>query len=176
MSVHLHIDKLLPQAEIRGYQPYKGLLTISLKQPCKVRVRIPEFVDPKDIKAKSNGGKVKATVWGNYLELGSRQAGEMLEVSYPLPVRDEEATIGNPRFRQYRYRVTWKGDTVVRMTPLGEQFKTGFSDFDGKNVEVFYGAEGPGPIYQREQMLKDADPKPAPLHMDDGSLDFWFLR
>ena len=87
-----------------------------------------------------------------------------------------EGTIGNPRFRQYRYRVTWKGDTVVRMAPLGEQVTKGFSDFDGKNVEVFYGADGPGPLYQREQMMKDTDPTPASLHMDDGSLDFWFLR
>ena len=59
LSVHLQIDKLLPQAEIRCYQPYKGLVTIDLKQPCKVRVRIPEFVEPKEIKAKSNQGRGK---------------------------------------------------------------------------------------------------------------------
>ena len=56
-----------------------------------------------------------------------------------MTVREEEVTIGNPGFRQYRYRVTWKGDTVVRMTPVGEPVTTGFSDFDGKPVEVFYG-------------------------------------
>lgn len=176
LSVHLHIDKLLPQAEIRCYQPYKGLVTIDLKQPCKVRVRIPEFVEPKEIKAKSNQGEVKASVVANYLELGDRQAGEKLEVTYPVPMRDEEIAIGNPGFRHYRYRVTWKGDTVVRMTPVGEQVKTGFSDFDGKPVEVFYGNDGPGPLYQREHMLENIEPELASLHMDDGSLDFWFLR
>ena len=93
-----------------------------------------------------------------------------------MPVRDEEIAIGNPGFRQFRYRVTWKGDTVVGMTPIGEQVKTGFSDFDGKPVEVFYGKDGPGPLYQRDSMLQSADPKPAQLHLDDGSLDFWFLR
>jgi hypothetical protein len=176
LSVNLHVDKLLPQAEIRCFQPYQGRLTIDLKADCKVRVRIPEFVQAGAIRAKSNGGEVKAAVWGNYLELGSRRSGEKLEVSYPLPLRDEEAAIGNPGFRQYRYRVTWKGDTVVRMTPLGANAKTGFSDFDGKQVEVFYGAEGPGPLYQRESMLAAAEPKPAPLHMDDGALDFWLLH
>jgi hypothetical protein len=54
LSVHMHIDKLLPQAEIRCCQPYKGLVTVELKQPCKVRIRIPEFVDPKDIRARSH--------------------------------------------------------------------------------------------------------------------------
>ncbi len=176
LSVHLHIDKLLPQAEIRCLQPYKGLLTVDLKQTCKVRVRIPDFVDVKEIRAKSNRGEVKARIWGNYLELGNRQAGEKLEVTYPMPIREEETTISNPGFRQYRYHALWKGDTIVRMTLVGEQARTGFSDFDGKPVEVFYGKAGPGPLYQREQMLKDAEPKPSQLHLDDGALDFWWLR
>ena len=176
LSVHLHIDKLLPQAEIRSYQPYKGLVTIDLKRPAKVRVRIPDFVDAKDMKVKANQVEINARTWGNYLELGERPAGERLEVTYPVIVREEEVTIGNPGFRQYRYRVTWKGDTVVRMTPVGEQAKTGFSDFDKKPVEVFYGKDGPGPLYQRDHLLPNLAPKPTPLHMDDGLLDFWYLH
>jgi hypothetical protein len=144
----LHIDKLLPQAEIRCLQPYTGLLTVDLKQACKVRVRIPDFVDAKAIRAKSNRGEVKARAWGNYLELGDRQAGEKLEVTYPVPIWDEQIAIGNPGFRQYRYRVTWKGDTVVRMMPIGVQTNTGFSDFDGRPVEIYYGKDGPGPLYR----------------------------
>ena len=140
-------------------------MTIALKQDCKVRVRIPEFVAADEMKATSDRGEVKARVWGNYLELGDRKAGEKLEIAYPLPVREEEIAIGNVGFRQYHYRVTWKGDTVVRMTPIGEQVKTAYSDFDKKQVEVFYGEEGPGRLYQREYMLKNVEPKPAPLHL-----------
>jgi hypothetical protein len=173
LSVHLHIDKLLPQAEIRCYQPYKGLLTVDLKESCKVRVRIPEFVEPKDMSAKSSAGEVKLVISGNYLDLGLRQAGEKLTVTYPLAVRDEEVRIENPGFKQYRYRVTWKGDTVVRMTYLGDHVETGFSDFDKKQVPVFYGSEGPGPLYQRDYLLEQIEPAPASLHIDDGSLDFW---
>ncbi len=173
LSVHLHIDKLLPQAEIRCRQPFKGVLTVDLKESCKVRIRVPEFVDPEEIKASSSTGEAKTVVSGNYLDLGPRQAGEKLEVTYPLPVRDEEVSIGNPGFRQYRYRLTWKGDTVVRMAYVGDKVETGFSDFDKKQVRVFYGADGPGPLYQREYMLEETDPTPASLHMDEGSLDFW---
>ena len=91
-------------------------------------------------------------------------------------MREEQAAIGNPGFRRYRYRVTWKGDTVVRMTPLEEQASTGFSDFDRRAVEIYYGKDGPGPLYQREHLLENAEPNRSPLNMDDGSLDFWFLR
>jgi hypothetical protein len=176
LSVHLHWDKLLPQAEIRCLQPYQGLLTIQLRQACKVRVRIPEFVDPKEMAASSSRGRIKATAWGNYLELGDQPSGENLRVTYPVPVRLEEISIGNPGYRQYRYAVTWKGDTVVRMKPIGEQTTRGFSDFDNKPVEVYYGVDGPGPLYQREQMMEQSEPAPAKLHLDDGSLDFWFLQ
>ncbi len=176
LSVNLHIDKLLPQAEIRCFQPYQGRLTIDLKQACKVRVRIPEFVSADAMNATSDRGKVETRAWGNYLELGDRKAGEKLEIAYPLPVRQEEVAIGNDGFRHYHYRVTWKGDTVVRMTPIGEQVKTAYSDFDKKAVEVFYGEEGPGRLYQREYMLKSIEPQPAPLHLDDGTLDFWLLH
>ncbi|MHB8862442.1 MAG: hypothetical protein ACYC6N_08560 [Pirellulaceae bacterium] len=176
LSVHLHIDKLLPQAEIRCYQPYQGLLTIELKEAATVRVRIPEFVDPAQMQVTSSQGEVASRVWGNYMELGSRQAGERLEITYPLRIVEEEVTIGNRGFRQYHFRVTWKGDTVVRMVPVGEQVRTGFSDFDGKPVEIYYGTEGPGPLYQREAMLEKVEPTQATLQLDDGSLDFWSLR
>jgi len=176
LSVHMHIDKLLPQAEIRCYQPYQGRLTIDLKHACNVRVRIPKFVDSEEVKARSSHSQIKLRVWGNYLKLGQWQAGDELEVTYPVPVCDKEVTIGNRGFRQYRYRVTWKGDTVVGVTPIGEQVQTGFSDFDGKPVEVFYGENGPGRLYQRQYMLDNVKPQRAPLHMDDGALDFWFLK
>ncbi len=176
LSVHLHIDKLLPQAEIRCQQPYRGRLTIELTQPCAVRVRIPEFVQARDVQVTASGGEVQAKAWGNYLEIPERQAGERLEVRYPVPLREEEIAIGNPGFRQYHYRVTWKGDTVVRLRPIGEAASTGFSDFDRKEVAIYYGETGPGPLYQRESLLADVEPEPSPLHGDDGALDFWFLR
>ena len=173
LSVHMHIDKLLPQAEIRCYQPYNGLLTVALKETCKVRVRIPEFCSAKEVKAKVGSKEIQATASGNYLDLGPRQAGEKIEITYPLNEREETEVIGNLGFRQYRYKVTWKGDTVVRMELIGDSPKTGYSDFDKKQVEVFYGTDGPGPLYQREFMRKTVEPKPATLHLDDGTIDWW---
>ena len=173
LSVNLHIDKLLPQAEIRGFQPFKGLLTIQLKETCAVRVRIPDIVEAGQIKVEADGVNVQPKVFGNYLELEQHRAGGMIKISYPLSLTNEEVQIGNPGFRQYRYLVTWKGDTVVRMEPLGKEFTTGYSDFDGKQVPVFYGYAGPGPLYQRERLVNDSEPELSGIHMDDGTLNFW---
>jgi hypothetical protein len=171
--VHLHFDKLLPQAEIRGYQPFQGRLTIRLKQDCAVRVRIPDFVEPNTLKAEAGGAPVPVKVWGNYAELGRHTRDAALKITYPLAPRVEEVQIGNPGFRHYRYRVHWRGDTVMAMEPLGNENATGYSDFEKQDVPVFYGKEGPGPLYQRAALLGTAEPELTPLHMDDGKLNFW---
>ena len=173
LSVHLHFDKLLPQAEIRGYQPFQGLLTIRLKEDCAVRVRIPELVEPGALKAEAGGAPVSVKVWGNYAELGRRPSGTTLKITYPLASRTEEVQIGNAGFRHYRYRVRWRGDTVLAMEPVGNEHLTGYSDFEKKEVPVFYGQEGPGPLYQRAALLRTSAPEPTPLQMDDGKLNFW---
>jgi len=173
LSVNLHIDKLLPQAEIRGYQPFDGRLTIDLKQPCRVRVRIPEFTSFAEIRAEAGGKPVAAREWGNYIELGHRPAGERFVIRYPLPVSTEAVHIGNPGHRQYTYRATWKGDTVVAMEPGGNDYVTGYSDFDKSQVPIFYGEEGPGPLYRRSDWLPNAEPEPTLLGMDRGALDLW---
>jgi hypothetical protein len=173
LSVHLHFDKLLPQAEIRGYQPFQGLLTVRLKEACGVRVRTPDFVEPTALKAEAGWGPVPVRVWGNYAELGRQPAGATLRITYPLVTRTEEVQIGNPGFRHYRYRLVWRGDTVVAMEPVGKEYVTGYSDFEKKDVPVFYGKEGPGALYQRSAMLEDATPRLSALQMDDGKLNFW---
>lgn len=174
--VHLHVDKALSEAEIRGGQPWQGRVDIRLKRSCDVRVRIPEFAKPADMRATVDGVPVVPRVRGGYLEMDGRRAGEAVAVDYPLPVTVEEASIGNPGWRQYRYRVTWKGDTVVRMEPLGPEHATGYSDYDKREVPVYYGIDGPAPLYRREHLLAPepaGEIEPSPLHEDDGGLDFW---
>jgi hypothetical protein len=176
LDVNLHLDKLLPEAEIRCYQPYQGLLTIYLKTECSVRVRIPEFVTAEQIWIEANGIEVQVKSWGNYIELGTHPAGTLLKVAYPLPIQTDDTSIGNPGYRKYHYQVTWKGDTVVKMTPIGNEYPTGYSDFDKKEVPIFYGETGPSRLYQRDAYLQDAMPRPSALHLDDGTLDFWYLQ
>jgi hypothetical protein len=197
LSVHMHLDKKLPQAEIHCEQPFRGRLRVALKRDAALRIRIPEFTSAADMRVQVNGVELPnaanpksvgpaltergrelepARPFGNYLECGKLVAGDHVDVSYPLPVRTEDSAVGNPGFRQWRYRVTWKGDTVVNAEPVGNDAETGYSDFDKADKEVYYGRNGPGPLYQRDDMLKDIEPSPAEVHPDDGALDFWKIK
>jgi hypothetical protein len=175
LSVNMHIDKKLPQAEIHCEQPYRGLLRIALKADSGVRVRVPDFTSAAEMKVRVNGADLPnaAPSFGNYLELRQLRAGDRIEVTYPLPIRTEDVVIGNPGFRQWRYRATWKGDTVVRMDPIDNDVETAYSDFDKADVGVYYGRNGPGQLYQRDHMIQEVQPSDAKVQPDDGALDFW---
>jgi len=175
LSVNMHIDKKLPQAEIRCDQPYRGLLKVALNADAVVRVRIPEFTNSAVINVRVNDQALPGAPksFGNFLELGQFHTGDRIEISYPLPIRTEDIAIGNPGFRQWRYRVTWKGDTVVRMETVDNDVEKAYSEFDKTNVGVYYGQSGPGRLYQREQMLQDVEPSSTELYQDTGALDFW---
>lgn len=178
LSVNMHIDKNLPQAEIRCEQPYRGLLRIALKGDARVRVRVPEFTSAARMSVRVNSADVSnaAPPFGNYLELGQLRAGDRIEVAYPLPIRTEDFAIGNPGFRQWRYRATWKGDTVVRMEPVDNDEEVAYSEYEKADVGVFYGRNGPGQLYQRGQMIQEVEPSGAELQPDDGGLDFWKIE
>jgi hypothetical protein len=197
VSVHMHLDKKLPEAEIRSEQPFRGRLRVTMARDAALRVRVPEFTAASEMRVLLNGQELSnaanpkdavpgvfqrgrklepARPFGNYLEIGKLLAGDRVEVSYPLPLKTEDAVVGNPGFKPWRFRVTWRGDTVVRMEPVGNDAKTGYSDFDKAEKDVYYGASGPGPLYQRDYMLKDIPPSPADVHPDDGALDFWKIK
>jgi len=178
LSVNMHIDKKLPQAEIRCEKPYRGLLRINLKGDSGVRVRIPEFTSAAEMSVRVNDADLPSAArpFGNYLELGQHRAGDRIEVAYPLPIRTEDIIVGNPGFRQWRYRATWKGDTVVRMEPVDNDVETAYSDFDKAKVGVFYGRNGPGKLYQRDKILQEVQPAEAELQPDNGALDFWKIK
>lgn len=175
LQVNLHTDKLLPQAEIRCLQPYEGKLLIKLKKTCNLSIRIPGFTCAAEIKAFANGRELKPECSGNYLALKNCNAGETIEIAYPLAVRTETVSIGNPGYRQFTYRVTWKGDTVIRMEPVGIGDGLIYSDFDQAPVPAFYGEDGPGRLYQRDHLLAAQAPQGHALHEDDGALNFWRL-
>jgi hypothetical protein len=197
LSVNLHIDKLLPQAEIRCFQPYQGLLTVVLNSPCDMRIRIPDFTCREEVKVTVNGRPVEFVVSGNFLMLAGGKTGDRIEMTYPLPMKTETVTIGNKMpaekaktwdpqtakqarvykgFQQYTYRVTWKGDTVIRIEPVGKMPKTGYSDFEKRRVDLYYGEEGPGRLYRREHLLDKGTPEPTLLHMDTSPIDYWWLK
>lgn len=52
--------------------------------------------------------------------------------------------------------------------------ESGYSEMVEKEVPLYYGKEGPHPLYQRQHLLTPLAPKLESLHCDTSNLDFWF--
>ena len=176
LSVNLHVDRDIQEATVRCFQPWRGATTVTLKRACRVRIRLPDFVRPGEVTVAGRTGPIGCDVRGGWIDAGERPAGECLEVAYPLPVVRELVSVGNPGRRAWGYAVTWKGDSVIRMEPTGEMPAAGSSDFDLREVPVYYGREGPGPLYRREHLAAEAPgdgPAEAALETGRAPVNHW---
>jgi hypothetical protein len=177
LSVNMHIDKLLPEAEIRCFQPWQGLLTVQLRSACtRVKIRMPDFADSAAIRVRVNDTPKDFSIRDGFAEIASPDMSDRIEMHYPLVERREKVSVGNPGFRQWKYGVTWKGDTVIDLQPVDNEIETAFSDFEHREVEVFYGIRGPGPLYQRDRFKKEARPSLSRIHLDNSGMNFWVFN
>ncbi len=162
LSVNLHFDRETPEASIRCDKPYKGETRVTLKQACSVRLRLPECASEVSLTVEGEPANWHREGLWAVLE-GQLPAGARIVMSHPLPAKTETIFIGNEGFKQYEYEVTWKGDTVVAC--LGKtEHKRGYTALMDAEVELFYGEDGPGPLYQRQEVVETSEaPASDPL-------------
>ena len=155
--------------------PYRGHLAVTLQRPATLRIRLPDGLrDDAAVRLSRDGAALPWRRDGLYLDAGPLPAGARVTLDYPLTRRTEEVTIGNPGREQYCYRVAWKGDSVTSIEPASEMPEMGYSDFDEKQVRIYFGEEGPGRLYQREAYLSDVAPRHAQPYEDHAdALDLW---
>jgi len=76
----------------------------------------------------------------------------------------EEEEIGNPGFHHYRYRGDMEGRyRGAQWNPSARNLRQATLTTRSSKCGVFYGKDGPGPLYQREAFVKDHEPQLSPL-------------
>jgi len=176
LYVNLHIDKKIHGVTVVGYQPYEGRTSVKVGLACRLHVRIPSFVTTSDVSIAVNGSAVRFEVEGPYAVLGRVEAGVSVEMTYPLPVWEEDIVIGNPGYKSFKYRIRWKGDTVIQVTPDSNNAKTGYSDMIGRDVRLHYAGQGPGKLYDRAHLLRrHLAVRASDARLDTSTVDWYDL-
>ena len=134
LTVHLMLNRGLPQADIHSYRPNLGKLVVQVKQDFgRLRVRAPEWI-PTDsgLLAATRDGEPAVLSWDNrYVVMENPRAGETITITFPITTRTVETTIGRQDFT-----LTIRGNTVVKVDPPGERM----------------------PLYQRDHMQSEQVP------------------
>ena len=115
VSVNLLLNRPSRWADVLSHIPYRGQVDVQVKQPCQLRVRIPEWVAPGQVTATVNGQERELGFDGRYALVGPVRAGGAVVVRFPIPERSETLDIEGQR-----YRVIRRGNEVVHMDPPGE--------------------------------------------------------
>ncbi len=152
LQINLLLDRSLPEAEVRSFEPFEGRVKVQPAEPITVALRIPSWLSDHEMTAKINGRPVPLSLRDGYVQTGEVRRGDWLEFLYPIKERDEDITIGNEGRQSYRYRIHWRGSTVTRVDPADNP-KLGVSNLMPEPVNLYYGVEGPHPLYQRRDVL-----------------------
>lgn len=175
VSVNMSLDRATPRVQVTSFLPFEGRVRISVSQDVALRWRKPAHCTLGDVHVKCTAHRPNVQGDGPFLSFGRLPAGAVLDLSFPLPKRHENITIGNKGFQQYQFEVNWRGDTVLAIKPDPSNPTEAFSKLMGKRVASFYHCQGPGPLYQRDKWAQGLRAKPATCVSTTASIDWYKL-
>jgi hypothetical protein len=109
-----------PEAQVRSALPYEGRVRVRLKQAARLKLRRPEGVEAADVTVSVSGGEATsafARTDGPYLVFDRLPQGGEIEMTFPTPTTTRHETVAGGA-----YAATWKGNTVVDLTPAGRAY------------------------------------------------------
>ncbi len=120
-QINLPFSRQTSWGRITSRRDREGEIIVSTQMPLRsLAVRIPDWVDKQRVSVDACGAVTegKRCHWeGDFLTIASARAGDRIVIRYPLREFDEEIEVaGRP------YHVSWRGDTVRRMSPPGEDY------------------------------------------------------
>ena len=145
VSVNMSLDRATPRVQVTSFVPFEGRVRIAVAQDVALRWRKPAYCTPGEVQVKCTTHRPDVRADGPYLSFGRLPAGAVLDLSFPLPKRRKNITIGNEGFQQYQFQVDWRGDTVLGIKPDSSNPHDAFSKLMGKRVTAFYHGPAPGP-------------------------------
>jgi hypothetical protein len=151
ISVNLSIDRASPDLRVTSFIPFEGRVLIDVSHGCDLRWRLPAHCSSNHLQVTIQNQNVSSlAIEDGFLKLGYLPSGTSVEVKFPLPEREETIVMGNTGFQQYRFDLSWRGDTLLSIHPDPQNSLSGYSRVMKARVRTVYGEAGFGPLYQRQ--------------------------
>ena len=114
LRVNLLLNRASPWADVDSYIPYEGQVDVRVKVPCRLSIRIPEWVAPGETQCQVEGND-RALDWeGRYANVGVVKPGDVVSLTFPIQERQDVVFI-----EKQRYHLVRKGNEVVAIYPPG---------------------------------------------------------
>jgi hypothetical protein len=114
LRVNLLLNRPSRWADVLSYIPYQGEVEVQVKEPCRLKVRIPDWTQPSEAMCTVDG-KERALGWdGRYAVVGAVNPRQDVHLHFPIRERIVETDI-----EKQHYLLTIRGNDVVRIDPPG---------------------------------------------------------
>lgn len=145
VSVNLLLNRDSRWVRVNSHMPYEGKVELFVHNAPVLSVRVPDWVSKNDVRVvvDDRSVSVSADDWQDgYVRLKDLKPGNKITITFPQREMVEEKF-----FAGHTYTLTWRGDTVVNISPNGTT----------------------SPTYQRKNMQhgKSAPLKHAVYHVPD---------
>ena len=114
LRVNLLLNRPSKWADVHSCIPYEGRVDVRVKEACRLKVRIPEWVQPSETICRLGDGERRLEWEGRYAVVDSVSEGDLVQIRFPIAERVKEVEI-----EKCHYILTMKGNDVVHMDPPG---------------------------------------------------------
>jgi hypothetical protein len=111
-QVNLFLNRVSPWIDVESYLPYEGKVILRNKQAEAARVRIPWWIDAKDLTLTLNGKPIEVDQRGHFLMADRIKKGDVIALNFPLRARTDKYFI-----HDQSYTIKYRGSTVVDIQP-----------------------------------------------------------
>jgi hypothetical protein len=118
-TVDLFLNRTSRWMNVASWLPYQGKVELTNKQASKADVRIPGWVDIKQVKCFKNNAPIHAARHNHRLFIRNLAPGDVVRLEFPQPVSTDHYYL--PTF-SHQYAITWRGSTVVDIGPRDGAF------------------------------------------------------
>jgi hypothetical protein len=114
LRVNLLLNRASPWADIDSTIPYKGQVDVKVKRELDLEMRIPEWVQPGEVRCEVAGVSRDLGWQGRYAQVGTVKPGDRVTLTFPIAERTDVVYV-----EKERYTLVRKGNEVVNIDPPG---------------------------------------------------------
>jgi hypothetical protein len=111
-TVNLFLNRASPWMDVDSYLPHEGRVVLHNKQAHTALVRIPGWINLRDLKCQVNRQRVQPPVLGRRVLFSGLKSGDQITLEFPVEERAEKRTVYGKE-----YKVIFRGTTVVDISP-----------------------------------------------------------
>lgn len=115
VQINMPMTNWIGPASVESRLPDKWQLNVTVAKSGNVSVRIPSWAQRDKVQVTTAGQPRRPVFNGTWLNVESLSAGSLLTVTLPLVEREEMEQVNHQP-----YRVLWRGDQVVAISPSGK--------------------------------------------------------